>query len=96
MDAVKAILMGCGALAIFSFVGCVGLVGVGTYAVDQSLRDEGGNHALLDRDYADSGSENGRSYRPGSRRPDKASYGEDPFGDYQSEPSGSQSGAAAK
>jgi len=76
MDALKTMLMGCGALAIFSVVGCVGLVGVGTYAVDQSLRDEDGNHALLDQGDAERG-------RGSSRRPDSATYEADPFSDYQ-------------
>lgn len=76
MDALKTMLMGCGALAIFSMVGCVGLVGVGTYAVDQSMRDDDDNHVLMDR--GDGGQSGGVS-----RRPDRATYQADPFSEYQ-------------
>lgn len=40
MDAVKAILMGCGALALLSVVGCVGLTSAGYYAIDQAIEQE--------------------------------------------------------
>ena len=40
MDIFKTLLMGCGALAILGMVGCVGLVGVGSYAVDQAMEEE--------------------------------------------------------
>ncbi len=40
MEVIKTVLAGCGALAILSFVGCAGIVGVGSYAVDQVLEEE--------------------------------------------------------
>ncbi len=82
MEAVKTVLMGCGALAILTMVGCVGVVGVGTYAVDKSLRDENGAYIDLD--------ENRSSGR--SQRPDSADYGADPFSDYEDPDSGYDSG----
>ena len=59
MEIVKTLLMGCGALALLSMVGCMGLVGVGSYAVDQALEaeasrmDEGRNYRPEKADYGD-------------------------------------------
>ncbi len=82
MEVVKTVLMGCGALAILTMVGCVGVVGVGSYAVDQSLRDDDGNHVLLDR----------AEPKGGSHRPQSADYGADPFSDYEDPDTGYDSG----
>lgn len=73
MEIFKTLLMGCGALTLLSAVGCAGLVGVGSYAVDQSLRDEDGNHVLLDNpDFDNLSNDLGSS-----------ASNDDPFNDYQ-------------
>jgi len=82
MEIVKSILMGCGALALLSVVGCVGLVGAGSYAVDQSMRDDNGNHVLLDKEFEGNN----------SGRPSSADYGDDPFSDYEDPDTGYDSG----
>lgn len=71
MDAVKTILMGCGALALLSVVGCVGLTSVGYYAVDQAIDEERARQAEANR----------------SSRSTKKSdtYNPDPFSDYNAE-----------
>ena len=71
MEIFKTMLMGCGALALLSVVGCVGMVGVGTYAVDQAIEEERAREASANR--------GNRSYRPKS-----TSHDDDPFGEYQS------------
>lgn len=67
MEIVKTLLMGCGALALLSMVGCMGLVGVGTYAVDQAMESEV-SRVLVEEE------------RRG--RPEHADYGDDPFSEY--------------
>ena len=69
MDAVKAILMGCGALALLSVVGCVGLTSAGYYALDQAMEEEQAR-----RDAAGLDKHNGRP---------RGSQSSDPFSDYQ-------------
>ncbi len=79
MDALKTMLMGCGALAIFSVVGCVGLAGVGTYAVNQAVQPGGSHYDAFEADEAS---------RPDrSTRPARTEFGEDPFSDYEREAS---------
>ena len=68
MDAVKTILMGCGALALLSVVGCVGLTGAGYYALDQAIDEERARQAEKDN--------SGPSSKSGS------TYSSDPFSDY--------------
>ena len=68
MDVFKTVLMGCGALAILGMVGCVGLVGVGSYAVDQAMVEE------MERQEASMSGDN-RSTRPNATS--------DPFSDYE-------------
>ena len=67
---IKTLLAGCGARALLSVVGCVGLVGVGTYAVDQELREEfGDNYAeTIERDL---------------EQMDREMQSGDPFGSYE-------------
>ncbi len=74
MEIVKTVLAGCGALALLSVVGCVGLVGVGSYAVDQALDEE---YARQDSNNSSPPQRGGRSPSTGSR------FAEDPFSDYQ-------------
>lgn len=69
MDAIKTILMGCGALALLSVVGCVGLVGAGSYAVDAAM---------------DENRMQENTYKPApSRSSSSGSFTEDPFSDYE-------------
>lgn len=69
MDAIKTILMGCGALALLSVVGCVGLVGAGSYAVDAAMDEQ----RLQEN-----------TYRPApSRSGSSGSFADDPFSDYE-------------
>jgi len=67
LEIIKTLLAGCGALALLSVVGCVGLVGAGGYAIDQAIEEERAREAAL----------------AGSRASDRRNYGEDPFSDYQ-------------
>ncbi|MEP3421745.1 MAG: hypothetical protein ABJN35_08430 [Erythrobacter sp.] len=71
MEIFKTLLMGCGALVLLSMVGCVGLVGVGSYAVEQALTDENGEYFVNE-----DGEIQKRSTRP------KAAGSTDPFSDY--------------
>ena len=66
--------MGCGAIALLSVVGCVGLVGVGSYAVERAIDEERSRQAS---DYS-----RRDSNRPSSR-PASAQYADDPFSDYE-------------
>ncbi|MHA7819653.1 MAG: hypothetical protein ACX930_08425 [Erythrobacter sp.] len=68
MDAVKTILMGCGALALLSVVGCVGLSSAGYYALESAVEDAEARRAGAD------------SRRPPRRSSDTQSS--DPFSDY--------------
>lgn len=77
MDIFKTLLMGCGALAILGMVGCVGLVGVGSYAVDQALEEELSLQA----------NEN-RSTRPTSSNDPFSDYNRDAEYDDEGEPIG--------
>ena len=70
MDAVKTILMGCGALALLSVVGCVGLSSAGYYALENAVEEAEARRAEQD------------SKRPPRRSTD--TYESDPFGDYES------------
>lgn len=72
MDVIKTLLAGCGALAILGLVGCVGMVGVGTYAIDQQLRENEISNAVLERE-----SSAGEDRRRNNQR-----RSEDPFGEY--------------
>lgn len=74
MDAVKTILAGCGVLALLSVVGCVGLVGVGSYAVDQALDEQEARES-----FSRSPPSRGSGNQNGSSR-----FGDDPFSDYDS------------
>lgn len=69
MEAVKAILMGCGAIALLSVVGCVGLTSAGYYALDQAMEEEQAR----------------REAAGGYKRADRpnSSHSSDPFSDYQ-------------
>ena len=40
VEIIKTLLAGCGALALLSVVGCVGLVGAGSYAIDQAVEEQ--------------------------------------------------------
>jgi ABC-type phosphate transport system substrate-binding protein len=78
MDAVKAILMGCGALALLSVVGCVGLTSAGYYALDQAIEE------------AEARNEASDAFKRASRT--DGSHSSDPFSDYQSESYEEESG----
>ena len=67
MEIIKTLLAGCGALALLSVVGCVGLVGAGSYAIDQAMEEERVREAAF----------------AAARADDPQSFGEDPFSDYQ-------------
>lgn len=71
MDAVKTILMGCGALALLSVVGCVGLSSAGYYALENAVEEAEARRA-----------EN-EAKRPPRRSSD--TYEADPFGEYESQ-----------
>ena len=73
MEVIKTVLAGCGALAILSFVGCAGLVGVGSYAVDQVLEEEA-------RQYSSKSPPSRGTNRPGRN----SRIQEDPFSNYDS------------
>lgn len=70
MDAVKTILMGCGALALLSVVGCVGLSSAGYYALESAV-EEAEARRIADEDK-----------RPPRRSSD--TYESDPFSEYES------------
>lgn len=70
MEIFKTLLMGCGALTLLSAVGCAGLVGVGTYAVEQQMEGEMATSSLFDREDGDGAT--GRSTDT-----------DDPFKEYQ-------------
>lgn len=74
MDALKTILMGCGALAILTVGGCVGLASIGSYAVNQAIEEERAREARY------TPPERSRS---GSARGTKGSFSDDPFGEYE-------------
>lgn len=80
MEAFKTILMGCGALAILTMVGCVGLTGLGTYAVHQAAQPGGSQYDAFE---AEESSTTRRSTRPA-----RAEFGDDPFSDYENENDG--------
>ncbi len=71
MDVVKTLLAGCGLLAILGAAGCVGLVGVGSYAVDQAIQEQ--NEQRM-RDLSSRNSSQGR--------PNDTTFSDDPFSDY--------------
>jgi hypothetical protein len=71
MDAIKTILMGCGALALLSVVGCVGLAGAGSYALNQAVEED------RNRDFS-----NPVPSRSSSSGKSSGSFSEDPFSDY--------------
>lgn len=78
MDAVKAILMGCGALALLSVVGCVGLTSAGYYALDQAIEE------------AEARNEASDAFKRASRT--DGAHSSDPFSDYQSKSYDEESG----
>lgn len=71
MDAVKTILMGCGALALLSVVGCVGLSSAGYYVLENAVEEAEARRAA---------SESSRPPRASSD-----TYEADPFGEYESQ-----------
>ncbi len=75
MDVIKTVLAGCGVLALLSVVGCVGLVGAGSYAVDQALEEQA----------ARQDSSNSPPSRRGGRPVTSSRFEDDPFSDYDSE-----------
>jgi hypothetical protein len=75
MDVIKTVLAGCGVLALLSVVGCVGLVGAGSYAVDQALEEQAAR-----QNSSDSPPSRGDG-RPGT----SSRFEEDPFSDYDSD-----------
>lgn len=70
MDAVKTILMGCGALALLSVVGCVGLSSAGYYALESAVEEAEERRAAED------------ARRP--PRKSATTQSSDPFSDYDS------------
>ena len=72
MDVVKTILMGCGALALLSVVGCVGISTVGYYALDQAIEEQ---QAMQANEWQS----------PSERRTNGAetTQSSDPFGEYE-------------
>ena len=72
VDVIKTLLAGCGALALLSVVGCVGLVGVGSYAVEQAIDEERSReHARLSNEFS-------RHNRNSSTR-NSQGFSDDPF-----------------
>ncbi len=61
-------------MALLSVVGCVGLVGVGSYAVDQALEEQ-----EMRENFSKSPPSRGANNRSGSSR-----FDDDPFSDYDS------------